>query len=60
MSSNTGAEPRPWSLALRLTLWYAGSAFALILVATGYLYWALVQQLDEEDDEWLAGKVAEV
>jgi two-component system heavy metal sensor histidine kinase CusS len=60
MSSKTGAEPRPWSLALRLALWYAASAFALVLLATGYLYWALVGQLVEEDDEWLAGKVAEV
>ncbi len=60
MSSKTGAEPRMWSLALRLTLWYAGSAFALVLVTTGYLYLALVGQLVEEDDEWLAGKVADV
>ena len=60
MSSKTAHEPRPWSLALRLTLWYSASAFALILLATGYLYVALVGQLVEEDDEWLAGKVAEV
>ncbi len=60
MSSKTGADARPWSLALRLTLWYAASAFALVLVATGYLYVALVGQLVEEDDEWLAGKAGEV
>jgi two-component system heavy metal sensor histidine kinase CusS len=60
MSSKTAPDPRPWSLALRLTLWYAGSAFALVLLATGYLYVALVGQLVEEDDEWLAGKVGEV
>ena len=60
MSSKTGADRRPWSLAVRLTLWYAGSAFALVLVATGYLYLALVRQLEEEDGEWLAGKVGEV
>ncbi len=60
MSSKTGPEPRPWSLAVRLTVWYAASAFALVLVATGYLYLALVRQLAEEDDGWLAGKVGEV
>lgn len=60
MSSKTGAEPRPWSLALRLTLWYAGSAFALILAATGYLYLALARQIADEDDGWLAGKAGEV
>lgn len=58
MSSKSGA--RPWSLAARLTLWYAGSAFLLVLVATGYLYWALVRQLDREDDQFLADKVAAV
>lgn len=60
MSSKTGADPRPWSLALRLTVWYAGSAFALIFAATGYLYLALARQIADEDDEWLAGKVGEV
>ena len=40
MSSKSVPEPgpparRPWSLAARLTAWYAGSAFTLVLVATG-------------------------
>ncbi len=48
---------RPWSLAARLTAWYAGSAFILVLVATGYLYWALGHNLDREDDELLAETV---
>jgi two-component system heavy metal sensor histidine kinase CusS len=58
MSSTTGAEPRPWSLALRLTLWYAATAFALVLAATGYLYAVLVRNLEREDDEWLAARTA--
>lgn len=58
MSSKSGA--RPWSLAARLTLWYAASAFLLVLVATGYLYWALARQLDREDDQFLADKVTAV
>src|SRR5215471_6218697 len=49
--------PTTWSLAARLTAWYAGSAFLLILGATGFLYWALVTNLDREDDQFLADKV---
>jgi two-component system heavy metal sensor histidine kinase CusS len=49
-----GARPRwPWSLAVRLTAWYAGSAFLVVLGATGFLYWALTSNLDREDDEGL-------
>ncbi len=47
----------PWSLAARLTTWYAGSAFLLLLAATGFLYWALEANLDREDDQFLADKV---
>jgi len=49
---------RPWSLATRLTAWYAGSAFVLVLVATGFLYWALVTNFDREDDEMLADEIS--
>jgi two-component system heavy metal sensor histidine kinase CusS len=44
-------------LATRLTVWYAGSAFLLILAASGFLYWALRANLDREDDELLADKI---
>src|SRR5438477_7884659 len=58
MSSKTGPDaPRAWSLAARLTAWYAGSAFLLVLSATGFLYWALALNLDREDDEFLTEKV---
>lgn len=62
MSSNPAAETgrRPWSIALRLTVWYAAAGFALVLAATGYLYWSLARQLDHEDDQFLADKVREV
>lgn len=56
MSSNNApdeaaraAPPRSLSIALRLTLWYALSTFALVLVATGALYWSLVESLYNED-----------
>jgi two-component system heavy metal sensor histidine kinase CusS len=61
MSSKSGPERagrrRPWPLAARLTAWYAAWSFALVLVATGFLYWALTASLDGEDDEELADKV---
>src|SRR5437763_5208365 len=61
MSSKTGPDGlRPWTLAARLTAWYAGSAFLLVLSATGFLYWALAHNLDREDDEFLAAKVRAV
>jgi two-component system heavy metal sensor histidine kinase CusS len=58
MSSKSVPDGKhPWSLAARLTAWYAGSAFALCLLATGFLYWALVASLNRQDDASLAGKV---
>ena len=48
---------KAWSLAARLTVWYAGSAFALVLAATGYLYWSSVRNLDREDDQVLGDRV---
>jgi two-component system heavy metal sensor histidine kinase CusS len=44
-------------LALRLSCWYAGSAFLLLAVATGVLYWALVRSSDHEDDRYLQEKI---
>jgi two-component system heavy metal sensor histidine kinase CusS len=54
-----GSAPtgRPWSLATRLTAWYAGSAFLLVLAVTAYLYWAMLSTVDREDDALLADKV---
>src|SRR5258708_17395270 len=42
----------PRSILGRLTMWYALSAFALILVSTIALYRALVTNLDREDQEF--------
>src|SRR5438477_10021521 len=67
MSSKTGPEPlaasqgkKTWSLALRLTVWYTLSSFALLLAATGFLYWSLAHNLDREDDEFLADKLHDI
>jgi two-component system heavy metal sensor histidine kinase CusS len=56
-STNLIKSTTSWSLAARLTAWYAGSAFLLILAATGFLYWALLTNLDREDDQFLADKI---
>src|SRR5436853_476134 len=59
MSSTSRTDPAApgWSLAARLTIWYAGSAFLLVLGATVVLYWALFSNLDREDDQFLEDKV---
>src|SRR5713101_3868545 len=48
---------RSWSLAARLTTWYAVASFVLTLFATGLLYWVLTTQLDRSEDLFLADKV---
>ena len=50
------ARGRSWSVATRLTIWYAISAFSLIAIATGLLYWVLIRNLDQADDRLLADK----
>lgn len=46
-----------WSIAGRLTLWYAASAFLLVAVSTGVLYWVLVRNVDRQDDQFLVDTV---
>src|SRR4051812_27379448 len=53
----TASAPSAFSLAARLTLWYAVSAFALVLFSTGFLYWALVGMLDRVDDQFLHNEI---
>ena len=52
-----GTRRRPWSLARRLTLWYAGAAFGLLVISSLLLYWGLYRNLNREDDEYLAGRI---
>jgi two-component system, OmpR family, heavy metal sensor histidine kinase CusS len=56
-SKRAGDAAAGWSLAARLTLWYAGSTFALVLATTVYLSWALAGALERENDEFLADQV---
>src|SRR5215212_4961776 len=50
----------PWSLAARLTAWYAVSAFIVILSASILLYLALERSLDFENDRVLLDRANEV
>ncbi|MEW6025308.1 MAG: heavy metal sensor histidine kinase [Pseudomonadota bacterium] len=54
MTADTG------SIAARLTFWYALLSVIVIAAAGSGLYWVLIQQLHDEDDRLLAGKIAEV
>ena len=42
-----------WSIARRLTVLYTVSAFGLLSLGTGFLYWALSTNLRAEDDQFL-------
>ena len=50
------SSKQPRSLALRLSAWYAVSAFLLLIAGTGFLYWELVQSSNVEDDQYLSEK----
>jgi two-component system, OmpR family, heavy metal sensor histidine kinase CusS len=47
----------PWSLADRLTAWYAVTSLLLISCTAALLYWALIVNLRRDDDLFLADKV---
>src|SRR5438552_458212 len=49
-----------WSLATRLTAWYAAAAFTLLLAACFVLYIALARSLDADNDRVLADRLAAV
>src|SRR5271155_3421896 len=51
------APARSWSLASRLTLWYAASTFTLIATATGLLYWVLVRNVNRAEDQFLVDTI---
>ena len=59
-----GASARPvrrrWSLAARLTAWYAFSSFGLILLATSLMYVVLAASFEAESDRYMANRLADV
>ncbi len=51
--SQSGLPNRARSLSTRLALWYATSAFALVVVATSFLYWTTARSLEAQEGEFL-------
>src|SRR4051812_44369111 len=51
---------RPWSLALRMGLYYGVAAFLILFITTTLLYYALRSQLEYADDLRLQSKLKEV
>jgi two-component system heavy metal sensor histidine kinase CusS len=54
---SAAAPTRSWSLAARLTFWYAASTFTLIAIATGLMYWALVRNVNRQEDQFLVDMI---
>jgi len=48
----------PVRLTARLTWWYAGSSVALLFVMTGFLYFTLVRDFEQQNDRYLEGKLS--
>lgn len=49
---------KSWSLARRLSVWYALSAFLLLVIATGLLYWGTGRRFNQENDQYLEKKLS--
>jgi two-component system heavy metal sensor histidine kinase CusS len=63
MSSKNEASSRPWrgrwSISKRLALLFSLSSFVLLILATGYLYFSLVQDISRDESAFLAHKIEE-
>lgn len=59
-NSASGAGRPRWGLASQLTIWYSSATFLLLLLATSFLYFTLVDYLEREDDQHLDVKLREV
>lgn len=51
------AVSKPWSLAARLTAWYALLIFLLVSGAATMLYWGVESSLTEEEDNYLNQRI---
>lgn len=57
---STRSADQSVSIAARLTLWYALLSIVLIAAAGSVMYWVLAERLRQEDDQLLAGRIAEL
>ncbi|MEI6128097.1 MAG: HAMP domain-containing protein, partial [Pseudomonadota bacterium] len=56
-SPSQSTPPASASITHRLTIFYTLSAFGMLAVTTGFLYYALVSSLSREDSQFLIDKV---
>lgn len=56
----TDPHPRRGSMILRMTAWYAGSSFGLILIVTGLLYGSVAAKMRAEDHRILRDTAADI
>lgn len=54
---NAGSSSLPWSIAGRLTRLYMMSAFIMLLLSAGFLYWVLRNNLARADHQFVADKI---
>ena len=64
-SVDASAKPLPsrktsWSITARLTVLYTLSAFSLLTIAGVALYWGLTTGLEDEDRQFLSGRIYEL
>src|SRR5690242_4419081 len=58
MTAHDGSRPgTTWSLAFRLTAWYVGSSFVILVAATVFLYVTLEVNLRHAQDQFLTEKI---
>jgi two-component system, OmpR family, heavy metal sensor histidine kinase CusS len=46
------------SLAVRLSWWYGACSLCLVSIVTGFLYWALLRNFDQQNERYLQEKIA--
>ncbi len=56
-NKNQHPPPKSYSIVTRLTLAYALTAFGMLTLTTGFLYYALVTTLHSKDERFLADKI---
>ena len=59
MNEASSEKTGQWSITRRLTLLYAASSGVMLVAATAYLYWSLAENLEREDNAFLANSIQE-
>jgi two-component system heavy metal sensor histidine kinase CusS len=52
-----GGPGRSHSLATRLGVWYAASAFGVVLLVASFLYWSMARSLEQEEEEFVRDRL---